>query len=227
MNKSPFAGLYEQCTTLTEDDDPPSASQRETHDRKRRACSGGPALQAARKQVSDLTSRERRRCARNVTVGGSFGASGAACPATCGCSTLKPALPPSAGLDWQRWLPSLDCLLAAKDQGRAARRSASTVFGASTWRVTMSTAGPRREDQRAGIGAVRVRLRSGRRVAEVEVDEVAHFRLPSTSSRARGSPVRPPSTAATNTSRWHGGSAGRAAPAAAGSAGSCGLQCAE
>lgn len=53
------------------------------------ATKGWSGPPGRRKQVSDLTSRERRRCVRNATVGGSFSASGAACPAPVAARRLK------------------------------------------------------------------------------------------------------------------------------------------
>ena len=108
-----YPGLWPRSASSAppelEDDDRirQRASARRTIGMATKGWSGPPGR---RKQVSDLTSRERRRCARNVTVGGSFGASGARLPGTCGCSTPEAAARFSTAplVDRQRWLPSLD-----------------------------------------------------------------------------------------------------------------------
>ena len=153
-----YPGLWPRSASSAppelEDDDRirQRASARRTIGMATKGWSGPPGR---RKQVSDLTSRERRRCARNVTVGGSFGASGARLPGTCGCSTPEAAARFSTAplVDRQRWLPSLDCLVANTRLG--GRRTLETRFGVSTrFRAVTGQQFCRslREDQRAGIG---------------------------------------------------------------------------
>jgi hypothetical protein len=174
------------------------------------ATKGWSGPPGRRKQVSDLTSRERRRCARNVTVGGSFGASGARLPGTCGCSTPEAAAGASRLLRWSTGSvgsPRWTALWRIRGWA-AAGRARPTLVSACAFALSpdSNSAAPyeRISGPASGRGSrVWFACEAGRSFAEVRrmVDEAAprpatvDFRLPSrTSSRARGPGllVRPP-----------------------------------